>query len=160
MKVLSVVGARTNFMKVAPIIAAIVRRNGKDALGFEEPAITIQHVLVHTGQHYDDLMSGSFFSDLSLPRPDVHLGVIRERSGGREARYRGCSRGCQFDARLFFGCRKAVFRFLRHQALNRPCRSGIALLRSFHARRNQPHCHRSSVRLAVCHRGERGNESL
>src|SRR5258708_748102 len=75
MKVLSVVGARPNFMKVAPIIAAIVRRNGKDALGFEEPAITIQHVLVHTGQHYDDLMSGSFFSDLSLPRPDVHLGV-------------------------------------------------------------------------------------
>jgi UDP-N-acetylglucosamine 2-epimerase (non-hydrolysing) len=75
MKVLSVVGARPNFMKVAPIIAAIARRNGKDAVGFGEHAITIQHVLVHTGQHYDDLMSGSFFSDLSLPRPDVHLGV-------------------------------------------------------------------------------------
>ncbi|MGH9453743.1 MAG: non-hydrolyzing UDP-N-acetylglucosamine 2-epimerase, partial [Terriglobia bacterium] len=35
----------------------------------------IQHILVHTGQHYDDLMSGSFFSDLNLPKPDVHLGV-------------------------------------------------------------------------------------
>src|SRR4029077_102235 len=35
----------------------------------------IQHILVHTGQHYDDIMSGSFFSDLNLPKPDVHLGV-------------------------------------------------------------------------------------
>ncbi len=79
MKILSVVGARPNFMKVAPIIAAIARHNDKDAVASGEPggpvATTIQHVLVHTGQHYDDLMSGSFFRDLNLPKPDVHLGV-------------------------------------------------------------------------------------
>src|SRR4029077_19049835 len=35
----------------------------------------LRHVLVHTGQHYDEIMSGSFFSDLNLPKPDVHMGV-------------------------------------------------------------------------------------
>ena len=80
MKIMSVVGARPNFMKVAPIIAAIREHNseitasrsfkGNQAVG--EP---IQHVLVHTGQHYDQLMSGSFFEDLNLPKPDVHMDV-------------------------------------------------------------------------------------
>jgi len=68
MKVLSVVGARPNFMKVAPIIAAINRHND----GADE---AIRHVLVHTGQHYDAAMSGAFFNDLQLPKPDVWLGV-------------------------------------------------------------------------------------
>ena len=68
MRILIVVGARPNFMKAAPIIAAINRHN--EASG--EP---IQIILVHTGQHYDDFMSGSFFTDLKLPRPDVHLGI-------------------------------------------------------------------------------------
>jgi UDP-N-acetylglucosamine 2-epimerase (non-hydrolysing) len=68
MKVLSVVGARPNFMKIAPIIAAINRHNAGSA---DE----IRHVLVHTGQHYDANMSGAFFTDLQLPTPDVWLGV-------------------------------------------------------------------------------------
>jgi UDP-N-acetylglucosamine 2-epimerase (non-hydrolysing) len=79
MKILTIVGARPNFMKVAPIIAAINKHNGRIAAGgferSESSPETIQHVLVHTGQHYDDLMSGSFFNDLNLPKPDVHLGV-------------------------------------------------------------------------------------
>src|ERR1700716_730388 len=79
MKILTIVGARPNFMKVAPIIAAINAHNSSIAAGparkRESPAETIQHVLVHTGQHYDELMSGSFFNDLNLPKPDVHLGV-------------------------------------------------------------------------------------
>src|SRR6266581_1359171 len=79
MKVLTVVGARPNFMKAAPIIAAINEHNERILAKFadrrERPAETIRHILVHTGQHYDDLMSGSFFSDLKLPKPDVHLGV-------------------------------------------------------------------------------------
>jgi UDP-N-acetylglucosamine 2-epimerase (non-hydrolysing) len=66
-------------MKVAPIIAAIGWHNRQDAAGsgdsHEAVVKTVQHVLVHTGQHYDDLMSGSFFNDLHLPKPDVHLGV-------------------------------------------------------------------------------------
>jgi len=77
MKVMSVVGARPNFMKVAPIIAAIQSHNerivrGKGDRPAPEP---ISHILVHTGQHYDQRMSDSFFADLNLPIPDVHLGV-------------------------------------------------------------------------------------
>jgi UDP-N-acetylglucosamine 2-epimerase (non-hydrolysing) len=62
-KVLHIVGARPNFMKVAPIYRAIAQ-TGK-----------MTQVLVHTGQHYDVKMSDVFFSELGLPRPDVHLGV-------------------------------------------------------------------------------------
>ncbi len=69
MKIMSVVGARPNFMKVAPLIMAIREHNGSNA------PETIQHILVHTGQHYDQLMSEAFFTDLNLPRPDVHLGI-------------------------------------------------------------------------------------
>jgi UDP-N-acetylglucosamine 2-epimerase (non-hydrolysing) len=79
MKTLTVVGARPNFMKAGPIIAAIKEHNGRllaDSADRPEPQVeTIRHILVHTGQHYDELMSGSFFSDLNLPKPDIHLGV-------------------------------------------------------------------------------------
>jgi len=79
MKILTVVGARPNFMKAAPIIAAINEHNGRllaDTAGRPELQVeTIRHILVHTGQHYDELMSGSFFSDLNLPMPDIHLGA-------------------------------------------------------------------------------------
>jgi len=68
-KILSVVGARPNFMKVAAICEAI---KGVNSLGAEEQ---IRHVLVHTGQHYDHNMSDSFFNDLELPKPDLCLGV-------------------------------------------------------------------------------------
>lgn len=62
-----VVGARPNFMKIAPLIRAIHshNRNGDNISPF----------LVHTGQHYDDNMSDSFFKDLQLPEPDIHLGI-------------------------------------------------------------------------------------
>src|SRR5262249_4718009 len=68
-KILSVVGARPNFMKVAAICEAI---KGVNSLGAEEQ---IRHVVVHTGQHYDHNMSDSFFNDLELPKPDLCLGV-------------------------------------------------------------------------------------
>jgi UDP-N-acetylglucosamine 2-epimerase (non-hydrolysing) len=55
-------------MKVAPIVRAIREHNAR---GDSE----IQHLLIHTGQHYDALMSDQFFDDLSLPKPDVHLGI-------------------------------------------------------------------------------------
>jgi len=61
--VLHVVGARPNFMKVAPIHRAIARRG------------RLAQRLVHTGQHYDPAMSEVFFRQLGLPTPDVHLGV-------------------------------------------------------------------------------------
>src|ERR1700687_1180760 len=66
-------------MKVAPIISAIHAHNRKitedAAAEGHGTAVQLQHVLVHTGQHYDEIMSGSFFSDLALPKPDVHLGI-------------------------------------------------------------------------------------
>jgi UDP-N-acetylglucosamine 2-epimerase (non-hydrolysing) len=62
-KILHVVGARPNFMKVAPILAQLRKREG------------VEQVLVHTGQHYDVKMSDVFFRDLGMPDPDVHLGV-------------------------------------------------------------------------------------
>ena len=61
-QVLCVVGARPNFMKIAPIMAA-----------FSETGIAAQ--LLHTGQHYDEAMNDSFFLDLGIPRPDHHLEV-------------------------------------------------------------------------------------
>ena len=71
MKLMIVVGARPNFMKAAPLIAAVREHN----LGLTIGAESIQPILVHTGQHYDEAMSGSFFTDLQMPKPDVHLGV-------------------------------------------------------------------------------------
>lgn len=68
-KIVIVVGARPNFMKVAPIIRAMKEHNKKE----KRPRIS--HILVHTGQHYDKAMSDQFFSDLDLPAPDIHLGV-------------------------------------------------------------------------------------
>jgi UDP-N-acetylglucosamine 2-epimerase (non-hydrolysing) len=61
-KVVNVVGARPNFMKMAPIIAAMQKRGG-----------AITQMLTHTGQHYDEAMSGSFFRDLGMPEPDINL---------------------------------------------------------------------------------------
>jgi len=67
-KIISIVGARPNFMKIAPFIAAIEKHNSKNGT-------KIDHVLVHTGQHYDVAMSESFFRDLQIPAPDVNLEV-------------------------------------------------------------------------------------
>jgi UDP-N-acetylglucosamine 2-epimerase (non-hydrolysing) len=67
--ILTVVGARPNFMKAAPIIRAIEKHNkaGKKPV--------VEHVLVHTGQHYGELMSDKFFEDLNIPKPAIQLGV-------------------------------------------------------------------------------------
>ena len=61
--IVSVVGARPNFMKIAPIAHRLALRP------------EVRHVLVHTGQHYDQNMSKVFFEDLEIPEPEIHLGV-------------------------------------------------------------------------------------
>jgi UDP-N-acetylglucosamine 2-epimerase (non-hydrolysing) len=62
-RIVHVVGARPNFMKIAPILAACSSRAG------------IESVLVHTGQHYDEKMSRLFFEELGIPKPDLDLEV-------------------------------------------------------------------------------------
>ena len=64
MKILNVVGARPNFMKIAPLIRDMNARKDR-----------IEHLLVHTGQHYDKSMSDDFFVQLGIPQPDVNLGI-------------------------------------------------------------------------------------
>jgi len=73
MNITLIAGARPNFMKIAPIIQAIkeAKSNGKN----------IDYRLVHTGQHYDKKMSGGFFEELGIPKPDVNLNC----GGGTQA---------------------------------------------------------------------------
>jgi UDP-N-acetylglucosamine 2-epimerase (non-hydrolysing) len=68
MKIISIVGARPNFMKIAPFIHEIERYNRNNNN-------QINHILVHTGQHYDDRMSKAFFEALNIPDADINLGV-------------------------------------------------------------------------------------
>ncbi|MFH1071779.1 MAG: UDP-N-acetylglucosamine 2-epimerase (non-hydrolyzing) [Candidatus Glassbacteria bacterium] len=74
-KIAGVVGARPNFMKIGPLSEAL--RGRPDRYEF---------VLVHTGQHYDEMLNEVFFRELGLPRPDVHLGVGSGSHGEQTAR--------------------------------------------------------------------------
>ncbi len=80
-----IAGARPNFMKIAPIIRAIEAR--KDAGG------PLRYRLVHTGQHYDPRLSGTFFEQLGIPAPDVNLevgsGTQAEQTAAIMTRYEG-----------------------------------------------------------------------
>ncbi len=61
-EIILVVGARPNFMKIAPLYAELKRRG-------------VKQILLHTGQHYDKNMSKVFFEDLGMPEPDIYLGI-------------------------------------------------------------------------------------
>lgn len=73
MRIANVVGARPNFMKMAPVIEEMRRRR-------------IPHELIHTGQHYDANVSEVFFEELGMPAPDVYLGVGSDRQARQTAR--------------------------------------------------------------------------
>ena len=70
--ILHVCGARPNFVKVAPVMAAVEAWN---ATRVEAGGVQFWQTLVHTGQHYDAGLSDVFFQQLGLPEPDYHLGV-------------------------------------------------------------------------------------
>ena len=88
-RLLHVCGARPNFMKVAPVMAAVEAWNEASAgaagpggaLGVGGAPVRFSQTLVHTGQHYDAGLSDVFFTQLGLPQPDYHLGV---GSGSRD----------------------------------------------------------------------------
>ena len=63
-KILSVVGARPNFMKMAPVHKALLKFKS-----------SVVHKIIHTGQHYDRKLSDVFFKELELPEPDIYLGI-------------------------------------------------------------------------------------
>ena len=69
MKIVSIVGARPQFIK-AKAVSEAIKQNNRD--GCEE---SIEEVLVHTGQHYDENMSKVFFDELAIPKPDYNLGI-------------------------------------------------------------------------------------
>ena len=73
MKIITVVGARPNFIKVAPFIHQIKIHNKLVSLNNNGKEIT--HFLVHTGQHYDKRMSHKFFNELDIPHADINMGV-------------------------------------------------------------------------------------
>lgn len=73
MKLLSVAGARPNFMKLASIAHAVKTHNENHSASSSHEKIV--HIIVHTGQHYDEQMSKNFFGELGIPEPDVNLEV-------------------------------------------------------------------------------------
>lgn len=73
MRILCVVGARPNFMKMAPVVAALTAAGSRP-------------LLVHTGQHYDEAMSQVFFDQLGMPTPDIHLEVGSDTHARQTAR--------------------------------------------------------------------------
>ncbi len=92
---LSVVGARPNFMKLAPVARAAARRP------------SVRHVIVHTGQHYDAEMSDTFFAELGIPRPDHNLDVGSGSHAAQTAlimqRFEPVLLGARPDAVLVYG---------------------------------------------------------
>jgi len=73
MNITLIAGARPNFMKIAPIVHAIQKA--------QKTGNNINYRLVHTGQHYDQKMSDTFFTELNIPKPDINLGC----GGGSQA---------------------------------------------------------------------------
>lgn len=69
MKIISVVGARPNFMKIAAFADAIEAHNSQGKVPY------INHKIIHTGQHYDERMTDTFFRTLSIPEPDLNLQI-------------------------------------------------------------------------------------
>jgi len=77
LRIVSIVGARPQFIKAAAVGRAIVSHNENNSDS------TLEEKIVHTGQHYDENMSKVFFDELEIPRPDYNLGVGSGSHGER-----------------------------------------------------------------------------
>ena len=82
MKIVTIIGARPQFIKAATVSRAIAEYNKALTKGQER----IEEVLVHTGQHYDENMSDVFFEELDIPQPDYHLGIGSANHGAQTGR--------------------------------------------------------------------------
>jgi hypothetical protein len=151
LSILHVVGARPNFMKIAPVLEACARRP------------RLASTLVHTGQHYDEKMSQLFFEELGIPRPDVDLEVGSGSQASQTAlilqRIEPLLLERRPDLVLVVGdvnstvaCGLAAVKLGIPVA---PRRGGPPQLRPVHARGDQPHRHRRDLRAALRHRAER-----
>jgi UDP-GlcNAc3NAcA epimerase len=77
MKLISIVGARPQFIKAAVVSRAIENHNSK----ISDSSSEINEIIVHTGQHYDQNMSQIFFDELEIPKPHINMGVGSGRHG-------------------------------------------------------------------------------
>ncbi len=130
MRILSVVGARPQFVKLAPIATALKGR--------------AEHFILHTGQHYDELMSDVFFRDLGIPAPDVNLEVGSGSHGQQTARMlEGLERELELlspDWVLVYGdTNSTIAATLAAVKLNLPVAHLEAGLRSFNRRMPEEH---------------------
>lgn len=80
MKIPTIIGARPQFIKATPLSRAIAEHNKAN------PGTSIDEILVHTGQHYDDGMSAIFFRQLEIPEPKHHLGIGSGNQGDQTGR--------------------------------------------------------------------------
>ena len=85
-KIISVVGARPNFIKIAPIHKAFLKYKDR-----------VEHKICHTGQHFDEKMSRVFFEELEMPRPDFYLGVGSGSHASQTARIMLAFFGWEFN---------------------------------------------------------------
>src|ERR1044072_1954494 len=90
--VVHVVGARPNFVKMAPVISALEARGD------------VRQRVVHTGQHYDERMSAEMLADLEFPEPDIFLGVGSGTHGAQTARALEAFERVLFDAQPALVC--------------------------------------------------------
>ena len=151
MKIAAVVGARPNFVKIAPIVAELRTR----------PEATT--MLIHTGQHYDGPMSDAFFANLELPDPDVNLRVQAPSATAQIAeimlRLEPVLCSGQPDLVLVVGDVNSTLAASHHRnQAGDPagaCGGGSPELRPNHARGNQSGLDRLDLRSAL-HHGARG----
>ena len=142
MKIVTVVGARPQFIKAGPVSHAIAGHNARA----DSPGATIDEVLVHTGQHYDREMSAVFFETLGLPEPKYNLGVGSGSHGIQLGKMLEALEGVLEDERpdlvLVYGDTNSTLAgALMADRLNIPIAHVEASLRSFN-RRMAEECNR------------------